>query len=452
MDSIQVFHGPIVHSLSLQTLQVLDNAVLIVDGTGTINALDTSERLVKYILKELGISEEANIEYHPLAPGEFLLPGFIDTHNHAPQWMQRGLGQGMQILDWLRQITFPNEARFTDVEHARQVYSSCVSGFLRQGITTASYYGSLHADATNILAEECFKQGQRGLVGKCNMTRNAPDYYCESSVESSIKDTEKCIAYVRALDPTGERLRYVITPRFAITCHDELLQRLGNLATEEKLPIQTHFNEAEQEMSFTRELFPAFKDEVDIYAHFGLLNERSILAHCCYVSPEELTRLTAHDAGVAHCPIANMTVGGGFMTAPIRMFLDNGIKVGLGTDSGGGFSSSMLDAMRQAMIASNHRAVLSKGSDAPLSMDELLYLATLGGAKVCGMDALIGNFEVGKKFDALWISSSDRYGRDSIMTPRDAQDSLRTLVEKFVMTGDDRNISKVYVNGRSVKS
>ncbi|KAI1376601.1 guanine deaminase [Hypoxylon crocopeplum] len=448
-----IFHGTVIHSLGPSELLILENTLLVVDTNGEIIHLidDIHKDKVLSTLSSLDIpSSSCSESVRYLPRGEFLIPGFVDTHNHAPQWAQRGLGQSMQILDWLEQVTFPNEARFRDPAYARRVYASCVDGFLRQGVTTASYYGSLHAEATNILADLCLERGQRAFVGKCNMNRNAPDYYRDASVEASLKDTEDCIAHVRRIDPEGRLLKHVLTPRFAITCEPALLEGLGGIArANPDLPIQTHFNEAEQEMSFTQELFPQFKgSEADLYEHYGLLNERSILAHCCHMSEYEMGRLKELGCGVAHCPVSNMTVGGGFMTAPVRDFLRRGIKVGLGTDSGGGFSSSILDAMRQALVASNAREVMSQGKDKGLDIGELFYLATLGGAEVCCLDKRIGNFEVGKEFDALVIDGN----APGVMTMLEDEDSLRTIFDKFIMTGDDRNIKEVYVRGRLVKS
>ncbi|KAJ8120044.1 hypothetical protein ONZ43_g3146 [Nemania bipapillata] len=401
--------------------------------------------------KHESVELQEKYEVQFLGRGQFLIPGFVDTHNHAPQWQQRGLGQSMHILDWLDNVTFPNEARFRDPEYARRIYASCVDGFLQQGITTASYYGSMHAEATKILADLCLEKGQRAFVGKCNMNRNAPDYYRDATVESSLSDTQDCIAHMRRIDPEGRLIKHVLTPRFAITCEDALLAGLGEIAkANPDLPIQTHFNEAEQEMSFTKTLFPTFDNEADLYHHFGLLTKRSILAHCCYVSEYELERLKHLDCGVAHCPISNMTVGGGFMAAPVREFLRRDIKVGLGTDSGGGFSSSILDAMRQALVASNAREVMSQGKDKGLSIDEVFYLATLGGARVCCLDDKIGNFASGREFDALLIDSDSL--KPGVMTILEEHDTTKTIFDKFIMTGDDRNIKQVFVQGRQVKS
>ncbi|KAL5045997.1 hypothetical protein BDW71DRAFT_207679 [Aspergillus fruticulosus] len=438
MVSVLVFQGATIHSTDPEQLEILDNATLVVTD-GRITAFCKSSESHDAI--------PPNAQIHRLPPGDFLIPGFVDTHNHAPQWPMRGLGQGLHILDWLSEITFPVEARFADPAYAATMYEQTVDDFLRQGITTASYYSSRHAVGTKILADICHKKGQRAFVGKCNMDRNAPDYIREDSVSESLRETEDCIQYIRGLPgcahADGALVKPVVTPRFAISCSPQLLQGLGEIVKRDRtLAVQTHFNEAQQEIDATTELFPQFKgSEADLYERYGLLNPRSILAHCTIMTDYEKERISSLQCGVAHCPIANMTVGGGFMVAPVRDFLRRGIKVGLGTDSGGGWASQMLAVIRQAMIASNAREVLSEGKDKALTFEEAFYLATLGGARVLCLEDRIGNFQVGKEFDAVWVTTTT--GLQSAMTPREDGDSLRRVFEKYIMTGDDRNVAQV---------
>jgi guanine deaminase len=141
------------------------------------------------------------------------------------------------------------------------------------------------------------------------------------------------------------------------------------------------------------------------------------------------------------------------MAAPIREFLRQDIKVGLGTDSGGGFSSSILDAMRQAFIVSNAREMMTKGEDKSLSLEECFYMATLGGARVCGIEHEAGNFSVGKHFDALHIQMASVGGEESNLasTGIEVGDGMKTVFEKFMMTADDRNIARVYVRGNIIR-
>ncbi|KAL4898142.1 hypothetical protein BDV59DRAFT_190057 [Aspergillus ambiguus] len=438
------FYGTLIHSLNPSTIEYLPDTLIVINEHGTIEALHPHTPK----------SAIPSLTSHPitfLPPSEFLIPGFIDTHIHAPQWSQRGVGRGIPLLHWLEGVTFAHEARCSDDAHARRLFHACVTGGLKQGVTTACYYSSRHASATVILAETCLALGQRALLGKCNMDRNAVAWYVDGSAAESVADTEAVIGAVRALDAGRMLVTPVITPRFAISCSPALLRGLGELAARpayRTLPIQTHFNESRQEMAFTRELFPGVEDETALYEAFGLLGPRTVLAHAVYLSPREMDRVQALGCGIAHCPVPNTTMDE-FMVAPVREYLARGVKVGLGTDCGGGFSSSMLEVMRMAFMVSVARETQTGGRDKPLSLAEGFYLATAGGARVCGLEETVGRFAVGMQFDAVLVRTGE--GVDGVMTPVEEEDSLQTVFEKFLMTGDDRNMVRVFVKGRDVK-
>ncbi|GCB20221.1 probable guanine deaminase [Aspergillus awamori] len=443
----QAFHGTFIHTLSSKHLEILTETFILLSPTGTIQAIhpSTPAASIPNLLAEYHYSA-STCTVTILQPTEFFIPGFIDTHTHAPQWAQRGTGRGIDLLTWLETITFRHEARLADLEYAKSLYTSCVRGGLKQGMTTACYYGSRHAPASVILAETCLSLGQRALIGKCNMTRHAPDWYRDASVEESLRETEDFIARVRELDPTHRLVTPVITPRFAICCEEELLAGLGTVAARNRdLPIQTHFNESQGEVNFTRQLFPDDKSETELYERLGLLNDRSILAHSIYLSDAEIERMAELQCGIAHCPIPNVTMDE-FMVAPVREYLRRDIKVGLGTDCGGGYSSSMLEVMKAAFVVSTARCTMTQGQDQPLSLTEGFYMATLGGARVCQLQEKVGNFMVGKEFDALLIRTQE----EGVMAPVEEEDGVPTVFEKFLMTGDDRNIGRVFVKGREV--
>ncbi|KAE8152881.1 hypothetical protein BDV25DRAFT_127638 [Aspergillus avenaceus] len=425
------------------TLEILPNTLLLITETGHIQSIHLSVPVPS--IPTL-LPHPATTTLTVLSATEFLIPGFIDTHTHAPQWSQRGLGRGIPLLAWLENVTFAHEAKCGDPAYARKLYNACVRGSLQQGITTACYYGSRHGVASVILAETCLERGQRALIGKCNMDRHAPDWYVDGSVAESVEDTRAFIESVRKLDGGAGLVTPVITPRFAISCSDELLRQLGAVvACNPDLPVQTHFNESRGEVEFTRSLFPGFGSETELYESFGLLTERTILAHAIYPREGEMERLKALECGVAHCPIPNTTMDE-YMVAPVRGYLDVGVKVGLGTDCGGGYSSSMLDVMRAAFMVSVARQTETAGRDRPLSVCEGFYLATRGGARVAGLEGKVGYFAEGLQFDACLVRTGE-----GIMAPVEEEDGIKGAFEKFVMTGDDRNIVKVWVKGRVVK-
>ena len=306
-SSTRIYHGTLIHAPAPSTISILPSALVVVSPEGKITHIipNIPSGNLETLIRNMKIPTTGDPDIITLPPNGFLIPGFIDTHNHAPQWLQRGLGQGMHILDWLSSITFPNEAKFAKPGYATKAFDLLVKGMLQQGVTTACYYSSLHGSATRILAEICLRKGQRAFVGKCNMDRDSPDYYRESSAQESLRATEECISHISSLDPSGKFIRPVLTPRFAISCTDELLEGLGQIAkARPDMAIQTHFCEAQQEIDYTLSLFPQFKNEADLYSHFNLLTHTSILAHCTILTPYELQELEKRKCGVAHCPTA----------------------------------------------------------------------------------------------------------------------------------------------------
>ncbi|KIW29882.1 guanine deaminase [Cladophialophora immunda] len=476
MDGSFAYYGTLIHSHSPSQIEILDDTLVIVDDRGKISHISPQfqprdGRSLEDSIGPLIDRPDARIPVVRLqSPSQFLVPSFIDTHVHAPQFSMRGLGQGLHILDWLDQITFPHEAKFRDTDYARQVYARCVDMGLRQGVTTACYFGSLHTPATKILVDVCLEKGQRAFVGKTCMDNpeTNPEYYREDTAEV-VAGTREVIEHCRAVDGKGDIVRPILTPRFAISCTPESLTELGKLAREHEhaygvgqgIPNQTHFCEAQQEIDATLKQYRNFSCEADLYTHYGLFDHSSVLAHCTLLSEDDQAKIKQRNCGIAHCPASNTTVGGGFMAAPIRKLLADGVtKIGLGTDSGGGFSCSIMDAMRLALIVGNAREMLSAGKEERLKLEEIFYMATLGGAKVLRMEDRVGSFEVGKQFDALLVDMSDPYhnasGRfDAVHTMMDGEsqsaDGIRSVWEKWVMSGDDRNLRKVWVGGKVKK-
>ncbi|KAI0062304.1 guanine deaminase [Artomyces pyxidatus] len=454
-----VFYGAVISPETLSEYQAYPHSLLCVNTSGNINWIveDVVDSAVQDLLSQYGALEADFIE---LKHGEFIMPGFVDTHTHAPQVPNIGSGQQHELLDWLAQYTFPMEARFSDVGFARRAYESVVRRIIDCGTTTCCYYGTLHLESTKVLADIVHAYGQRAFVGKCNMDRHAPDNYVEPSADASLAATHALIAHIRALP--SPLVQPVITPRFAISCTPPLLGALGALArADQSLLIQTHLSENASEVTFTRSLFSECTSYTDVYDHYGLLGPRTVLAHAVYLDDAEVALIKARDAGVSHCPTSNFNLSSGI--CKVGAMLDKGIKVGLGTDVSGGFSTSILTAIQHASIASKALAFHSPapaeatfaGRQLPLSA--LLHLATLGGAQVCGLQDRVGSLAPGKAFDALLVSvradagNPGLWGADldrELCTGDGARGGLDAMLERFFFTGDDRNVRRVYVQGR----
>ncbi|KAL3846815.1 hypothetical protein ACJMK2_017769, partial [Sinanodonta woodiana] len=396
--------------------------------------MDTLEaRLEEFLIPKENVTN--------LKEGQFILPGFVDTHIHASQYPNAGKGLDLQLLDWLDKYTFPTEARYKNLTFAGNAYDTVVDRVIHNGTTTACYFATIHTDATLLLCDIIHKTGQRALVGKVNMNRNSPDFYREDT-EKSVKETERYIECV--LEKKYSLITPVITPRFSISCDSKLLNQLGDMAKKYKVPIQTHISENKKEVELVHTLFPESKNYIDTYHTAGLITNRTVLAHGIYLSSEELSLIKAMGTSLSHCPNSNISIKSGLLD--VRQLLDMGIKVGLGTDVSGGYSHSMLDAIRSAIHVSKILGIQNGDSYREIGHKEAFMMATLGGSEALGLEDKVGNFVVGKEFDALLIDV------EAVGSPLDVfkEDTLEDVVEKFMYRGDDRNIVAVFVAGRIV--
>jgi guanine deaminase len=387
-----------------------------------------------------------------LGDGQFLLPGLIDLHVHAPQWPQLGLALDLPLEDWLQTYTFPLEARYADLAFAERVYASLVDGLLANGTTTAVYFGTIHRPATQKLADICLEKSQRALIGRVAMDdpHQCPAYYRDASAQAAEAETRAFIAYVQSMPGNQSGLiRPVITPRFIPTCSDELLRKLGALAQETGCHVQTHCSESDWEHGFV--LDRCGITDTAALAGFGLLSRRTILAHGNFVSDDDIALIAQHGAAIAHCPLSNVYFSDAVF--PLRRILSKGVHVGLGTDIAGGGSPSILDNVRYAVMASR---MLESGVDSALPrlerrragsrIDALtaFWLATTGGGIALDLD--IGVFREGFQFDAIVIDAG--VPNSNLRLAR--TDTPDQMLQKIIHHAGRANIREVWVANRRV--
>jgi guanine deaminase len=448
-----IYLGAFVHSTSLTRLEICPKAAIGVDETGTITFIEKDVSDLQALKSQHPDFQSASTI--TLSGPGFFFPGFIDTHNHAPQHPNTGLFGKTTLLDWLQTYTFPMESSFSDLERARRIYQNFVSRTLSHGTTTCAYYATIHVPATNLLADICLRKGQRALVGRVCMNSDlSPEYYRDASVEASVRDSQASIEYIRSIDPSGEIVRPIVTPRFAPSCTSECLGAIGKLAQEQDVYVQTHISENKGEIALVQELFPESRSYTHVYETHGLLGDKTILAHAVHLSQEERDTIREKGSKISHCPASNTAITSG--CCPVRTLLDEGHTIGLGTDVSGGFHPSILENVRQAIWVSRHLSIQTASDAAKLSTEEALYLATRGGAAVVGLQDKVGGFEVGKEWDAQMISLGEveEEGGDGAFEagPVDVfgWETWSDRVEKWVYSGDDRNTIAVWVKGRLV--
>ena len=440
------FHAPTRHGGIVEG----EDALVAIDDSGTIASVTPPDAPGYAAQRDAAMRDGTLVT---LRPNTWLLPGFVDLHVHAPQYPQAGAALDVPLEVWLRTHTFPLEARYADLAFARRVYAMLVRDLLVRGTTTALYFATIHQEATRLLVDLCLEAGQRALVGKVAMDdpRTCPDYCRDPSAAAALRGTRDLIDYIRAHPANREgRVQPVVTPRFIPACTDPLLADLGVLASDCGCHVQTHCSESDWEDGYVRARH-GMRDAESL-DRFGLLGRRSVLAHGNFLTAEDMDRLRARQAAVAHCPLSNAYFAGAVF--PLRAALEKGLHVGLGTDISAGASASLFDACRFALAAAR---MLESGTDpalpperrgrgrARIGVEDAFHLATAGGG--IALDLPVGVFAPGYQFDAMLIDPGAPGGSLRLFPEFDAGPRI---LEKIIHTANERNIVRVWVGGEAV--
>jgi len=441
--------GTFCHAPELGSIEILRDALVEIDGRGTIVAVTPSGDPGHAAKRAQAAEAGALVE----APAEsYILPGFVDLHIHAPQYPQLGKALDVPLEVWLQQHTFPLEARYADLAFARRHYEALVEDLIANGTTTALYFATQHVEASKLLVDICLEQGQRALVGKVAMDNPAecPDTYRDASPEEGIAGTKALIDYVAAHPENHGLVHPVITPRFVPSCTDPLLEGLGELARQCGCHVQTHCSESDWAHGYVLDRFG--RTDAETLDRFGLMTRRTVLAHSNFLTDGDMDLIRSRGAGVAHCPLSNAYFANAVF--PLRAALAKGVRVGLGTDISGGPTASMIEAQRMAIAASR---MLETGVNPTLpqaergrpgsriDFDVAFHLATAGGADA--LDLPVGRFAPGFHFDAILV---DPHAPGGTMRVWDDIDSDADALQKIVYTASKGNLAEIWIGGRRV--
>ena len=262
---MEIYKGNIISSRSYDQLDIIENGYVIVE-----------DGFIREVLASL--PEEYKDEKVTDYGDDLIIPAFSDLHIHAPQFAQRGIGMDRLLFDWLNEYTFPQESNYADIDYARAIYGRLVRDLLRHGTFSASLFTTIHYDACDLLYKMLDKAGIYAYTGLVNMDMNSPDYYVDETDESLRKTEEFIIRH-----SGSERVRPILTPRFAPTCSKTLLNGLGELAKKYDLGVQTHLVESKAEAAWAKELYPEFASDGEIYEKLGLLQGSGPKIFACHL-------------------------------------------------------------------------------------------------------------------------------------------------------------------------
>jgi guanine deaminase len=361
-----------------------------------------------------------------------VLPGFVDAHVHYPQL--RIIGRlGRSLLDWLEHTALPEEAAMADVAYATDTARRFVGALAAHGTTTALVFGSHFASATASLFDAAAARGVRIVSGLAVSDRFLPATLLQA-VDRAYRDSTDLI---RRFHHRG-RLLYAVTPRFALSTTEAMLEMCQALTREhEGLRVQSHINEHQDEIKKVAAQFPWARDYLDIYERYGLIGARTVLAHNVHTTDSELERLAATGTSIAHCPSSNAALGSGIF--PFRRHVSANVRVALGTDVGGGTGLGM---MKEGLQAHLMQRVAADG--VVLDAARMLYLSTLAGAEALGLADEIGSLCPGKAADFVYLRPPAGSVLETVL--QHASDAEESIAALFTLGGAE-SVREVRVEG-----
>jgi 5-methylthioadenosine/S-adenosylhomocysteine deaminase len=391
--------------------RVISNGAVAIRGT-RIAAVGTRAEIDKRFQSKRRIDE----------PAALLIPGLINTHTHAPMALLRGIADDMRLQDWLEKFIFPAEAKNVTPEFVRWGTRLACAEMLLSGTTTYTdmyYFEEVIAEAT----KEC---GMRGVLGQTVIGFPVPD---AKTVADGLKRSEVFLERFR----NDELIVPAIAPHAVYTNSEETLTAARALANRFHAPLLIHLSETKRE---NEELFLKKKlTPTKLMESLGALNGRTVAAHGVWIDEEDMRILKQRGAGVAHCPSSNTKLASGI--APVLKYLAAGVALGLGTDGPAG-SNNDLNLFEEMDLAAKMQKVTAMDPVA-LTAEQAFEMATMGGARVLGMEKEIGSIEAGKRADLAFVSLDAPHA-----TP------MFNVYSQLVYALKGSDVQHVVVNGRVV--
>lgn len=360
---------------------------------GTVVTMDKDRRLIEdgaiavkngeiiLVGKRAVVTKNLRAKQTIDASGKVIIPGLINTHTHVPMTLFRGIGDDLDLQDWLQKFIFPAEAKNVDEQFVRAGTRLGVAEMIRGG--TTAYCDMYYFE--DAIADETFKAGMRGVLGETIIDFPVADN----------KTNEEAMRYAENFVKKWQKNPLIIpafAPHAPYTVSTEHLNAIRKLADKLNAPTVIHVAETQTEVDDITKRYGA--RPVEYLDRINFFNNRTIAAHTVHINENEIDILKAKDVGSAHCPQSNMKLASG--VAPVPSMLAKNLRVGLGTD--GAASNNDLNLWEEMDTAAKLHKVFSKDPKV-LNAEQAFAMATIGGARALHLENLIGSLETGKRAD-----------------------------------------------------
>jgi len=313
------------------------------------------------------------------ASAQLVMPGLINGHAHLPMNLLRGLAEDQPFWQWLQETIFPVEKQFVKPEFIQLGTELALSELIRAGVTTVCdmYYFE------DIIAASVDKIGLRAVLGE-----TIADFPCPDQ-----EDAYQIVERMAEQYKFHPRITPCIAPHSPYGCSDATLRKVMQYAEKYGLLIKTHVAETREEVE--RSLADYNMTPAERLFRLGLMDYPSVFAHCVHLQPADIELLAKTQTRAIYNPNSNMKLSCGI--APIRSLRQQGVIVGIGTDSAA--SNNSLNIINELAIGLKLQKL--HDPDISITTQEMLNMATLNGAKALGLEQHIGSLEVGKYADCI---------------------------------------------------
>jgi len=390
------------------TRRVLNPGAVAINGTDIV-AVDTPDAIASRYKAAQTLD----------AAGRVVMPGLINTHTHAAMVMYRGLGNDLNLMDWLQKYIFPAEGKTVSPEFVRVGTRLALLEMIQSGTTT---YADMYYFEEEV-ARVTKAAGVRGILGQTVIEFPVPDAKTPANALVSAEAFAKEFAGDDLITPS-------LAPHSVYTLDAKTLSATSELARRLKIPVQIHLAETSAEIGLSQERHKM--RPVAILESLKFWAPVTIGAHGVWINDDEIALLKQRNIGISNNPESNMKLSSG--TAPVVAYRKAGVNVGLGTDGAASNNDlDMFEAMRQAAFQQK----LITMDPTAISAPEAIEMATIGGARVIGQQARIGSLEPGKRADIIIVGMSK---------PR--QQPLFDPVAQVVYASRGDDVETTIVNGK----
>jgi 5-methylthioadenosine/S-adenosylhomocysteine deaminase len=356
------------------------------------------------------------------ASGCIVMPGLVNTHTHLPMVCFRGMADDLPLMEWLTKYIWPAEMRFVNKEMVYDGAMLAMAEMILSGTTTFCD-GYFFEDT---ITEAVSTVGMRAVV-----SQGFADVFMSDKTKA-----DKMMAAAQRFVARWQSHAPMITPAYfchsPYTCSPDTLVLVKEAARESNILYLLHLLENKDEIDTILNRYG--KKPVQLLLDLGVLDEQTVAIHCNWLTKEDMAIFADLGVKVSHNPESSMKLASG--VAPVPEMLRHGITVGIGTD--GCASNNDLDMFREMDTAAKVHKVTSLNPTV-MNAETVCRMATIGGAKVLGMDKLIGSIETGKKADIILVDMNQPH-----LTP------LYNCYSQLVYAARGADVITSIINGRIV--